>query len=182
MLTVLPLITDGCTTCRILYLTPCDCDRNWGVFLNSWCVKGSISFDNYWPSCTVGRGGKKGSVECCPVCRGSGMQVRIHQIGPGMVQQIQSVCQECHGQGERISPKDRCKICSGRKIVVEKKILEVHIDKGMILVTIKQKNMEGKRINWFIFCFSAYLLKKLAPCRFPANVLTLGLLYTGPQY
>ncbi|XP_032874038.1 dnaJ homolog subfamily A member 1 [Amblyraja radiata] len=78
-----------------------------------------------------GRGGKKGSVECCPICRGSGMQVRIHQIGPGMVQQIQSVCQECHGQGERISPKDRCKICSGRKIIVEKKILEVHIDKGM---------------------------------------------------
>ncbi|KAK2090961.1 mitochondrial protein import protein MAS5 [Saguinus oedipus] len=78
-----------------------------------------------------GRGGKKGAVECCPNCRGTGMQVRIHQIGPGMIQQIQSVCMECQGHGERISPKDRCKSCNGRKIVREKKILEVHIDKGM---------------------------------------------------
>ncbi|NXF96559.1 DNJA1 protein, partial [Eubucco bourcierii] len=78
-----------------------------------------------------GRGGKKGAVECCPNCRGTGMQIRIHQIGPGMVQQIQSVCMECQGHGERISPKDRCKSCNGRKIVREKKILEVHIEKGM---------------------------------------------------
>ncbi|XP_020664634.3 dnaJ homolog subfamily A member 1 [Pogona vitticeps] len=78
-----------------------------------------------------GRGGKKGAVECCLNCRGTGMQIRIHQIGPGMVQQIQSVCMECQGHGERISPKDRCKSCNGRKIVREKKILEVHIDKGM---------------------------------------------------
>ncbi|XP_028661713.1 dnaJ homolog subfamily A member 1 [Erpetoichthys calabaricus] len=78
-----------------------------------------------------GRGGRKGALECCPICRGSGMQVRIHQIGPGMVQQIQSICMECHGQGQRINPKDKCKACNARKIVREKKILEVHIDKGM---------------------------------------------------
>lgn len=83
-----------------------------------------------FPILFSGRGGKKGAVECCPNCRGTGMQIRIHQIGPGMVQQIQSVCMECQGHGERISPKDRCKSCTGRKIVREKKILEVHIDKG----------------------------------------------------
>ncbi|CAK7311068.1 DnaJ homolog subfamily A member 1 [Vulpes lagopus] len=58
------------------------------------------------------------------------MQVRIHQIGSGMVQQIQSVCKECHGHGEQMGPKDRCKSCNGRKMFQEK-ILEVHIDKGM---------------------------------------------------
>lgn len=78
-----------------------------------------------------GRGGKKGSVEKCPNCRGSGMQVRIQQLGPGMVQQIQTVCPECSGHGERINPKDRCKNCQGRKVVRERKILEVHVDKGM---------------------------------------------------
>ncbi|CAH1790142.1 unnamed protein product [Owenia fusiformis] len=78
-----------------------------------------------------GRGGKKGAVERCHTCKGSGMQVRIQQIGPGMVQQIQSVCSECQGQGERINPKDRCKGCQGHKTVRERKILEVHIDKGM---------------------------------------------------
>ena len=63
-----------------------------------------------------GLGGKKGAVERCPNCRGSGMQVRIQQIGPGMVQQIQSVCGECQGQGERINAKDRCKVCLGKKV------------------------------------------------------------------
>merc|ERR1712240_885724 len=67
----------------------------------------------------------------CSNCRGTGMQVRIQQLGPGMVQQIQSQCSSCQGQGEAISPKDRCKNCSGRKIVHERKILEVHVDQGM---------------------------------------------------
>ncbi|XP_068839984.1 dnaJ homolog subfamily A member 1-like isoform X2 [Capricornis sumatraensis] len=80
-----------------------------------------------------GCGGKKGAVECCPNCRGPGMQIRILQIGPGMIQQMQSACMECQGHGERISPKDRCKSCNRRKIVREKKILEVHIDKGQIV-------------------------------------------------
>jgi len=78
-----------------------------------------------------GRGGKEGCVSKCNNCRGTGMSVRIQQIGPGMVQQIQSVCGECRGEGEVIDAKHRCKHCQGKKIVKERKILEVHIDKGM---------------------------------------------------
>lgn len=78
-----------------------------------------------------GYGGKKGAMEKCGPCRGSGMQVRIHQLAPGMVQQIQSVCSDCRGEGTRINPKDRCKNCQGKKVLRERKILEVHIDKGM---------------------------------------------------
>lgn len=59
------------------------------------------------------------------------MQVRVQQIGPGFVQQVQSVCTDCGGKGETINPKDRCKHCNGKKVVRNKKILEVHIDKGM---------------------------------------------------
>lgn len=69
-------------------------------------------------------------MEKCPLCKGRGMQVHIQQIGPGMVQQIQTVCIECKGQGERINPKDRCESCSGAKVVREKKIIEVHVEKG----------------------------------------------------
>lgn len=54
----------------------------------------------------------------------------LRQIGP-MLQQIQQTCSECDGAGETIAPKDRCKTCSGKKIVAEKKVLDVHIDKGM---------------------------------------------------
>ncbi|XP_030432559.1 dnaJ homolog subfamily A member 4 [Gopherus evgoodei] len=78
-----------------------------------------------------GYGGKKGAIEKCPMCKGRGMQVLVQQIGPGMVQQIQTMCSECKGQGERINPKDRCDKCNGCKVVREKKIIEVHIDKGM---------------------------------------------------
>lgn len=78
-----------------------------------------------------GRGGKKGAVDTCMNCRGTGVQVRIQQLGPGMVQQIQSQCHDCNGQGEVINAKDRCKTCNGKKTVRERKILEVHIDKGM---------------------------------------------------
>jgi len=35
------------------------------------------------------------------------------------------------GEKEIINPKDRCKKCEGRKTNREKKIIEVHIDKGM---------------------------------------------------
>jgi len=78
-----------------------------------------------------GIGGKAGAVVKCTNCRGTGMQVRIQQLGPGMMQQIQSMCGECQGQGERIDPKLRCKKCNGRKVNRERKILEVSVDKGM---------------------------------------------------
>jgi len=77
-----------------------------------------------------GRGGKEGAVKTCTTCNGRGMRVIVRQIGP-MLQQIQQPCHDCDGSGEMISPKDRCKQCNGKKVVSEKKMLEVHIDKGM---------------------------------------------------
>ncbi|XP_061577798.1 dnaJ homolog subfamily A member 4 [Cololabis saira] len=78
-----------------------------------------------------GYGGKKGALEKCSSCKGRGVQIKVQQIGPGMIQQIQSMCAECQGQGEKFSSKDRCKTCNGHKVERKKKVLEVHIDKGM---------------------------------------------------
>lgn len=79
-----------------------------------------------------GRGGKDGaSVSKCSECNGQGVTVRLRQIGPGMMQQVQSVCGKCSGTGEFIKDKDRCGTCKGKKTVQERKVLEVHIDKGM---------------------------------------------------
>lgn len=78
-----------------------------------------------------GRGGKKGASQTCPECGGSGMQVQVQQFAAGVIHQIQSVCRECKGEGECIKPQDRCKKCSGKKTVMEEKIVEVQIDKGM---------------------------------------------------
>ncbi|XP_042909825.1 dnaJ homolog subfamily A member 1 [Parasteatoda tepidariorum] len=78
-----------------------------------------------------GRGGKKGALEKCTKCNGTGMQTHVQQLGPAMVQRIQTVCSSCQGQGEYINPKDRCKNCHGKKVVRERKLIEAHIDKGM---------------------------------------------------
>ena len=47
------------------------------------------------------------------------------------MQQIQQPCNECEATGEVMNPKDRCKTCIGKKTISERKVLEVHIDKGM---------------------------------------------------
>ena len=54
-----------------------------------------------------------------------------------MIQQMRSHCSDCDGQGEKINPKDKCKTCDGKKIVRERKIIEVHIDKGKFHVKIE---------------------------------------------
>jgi len=69
-------------------------------------------------------------VRTCNNCSGRGIKVTLRQMGP-MIQQIQSPCDDCSGTGEIINPKDRCTNCKGKKILPEKKFLEVHIDKGM---------------------------------------------------
>lgn len=82
------------------------------------------------PECQ-GVGGKKESVKQCKDCNGQGVTLKLRQIGPGMVQQVQQVCSSCNGEGEIIDAKDRCKKCKGKKTESERKVLEVHIDKGM---------------------------------------------------
>lgn len=77
-----------------------------------------------------GKGGKDGAVRACNTCNGRGIKVTLRQMGP-MIQQIQSPCDECSGTGEIINMKDRCGSCKGKKVLPEKKFLEVHIDKGM---------------------------------------------------
>lgn len=78
-----------------------------------------------------GKGGmKEDAVRQCDKCKGAGFTVTMRQMGP-MVQQVQQPCSQCHGQGEIIDEKEKCPVCNGGKVVSERKILEVHVDKGM---------------------------------------------------
>jgi len=74
---------------------------------------------------------KQGAAQKCSTCDGRGIRIMVKQLGPGMIQQMQAVCQDCGGKGETIKEEDRCDACKGKKVVKDKKILEVHIDKGM---------------------------------------------------
>ena len=59
-----------------------------------------------------------GDVSTCSACDGKGVSMEIMQLGPGMIQQMQRTCPECKGQGNTAKTKS------------ERKILEVHIDRG----------------------------------------------------
>jgi len=73
----------------------------------------------------------------CDECNGAGAKMEVRQIGPGMYQQMRSVCSECEGKGEVVPQGKRCTECNGKKTVKETKILKVEIDKGV---------KEGKKI------------------------------------
>lgn len=76
-----------------------------------------------------GKGGE--GVKTCHTCKGRGVRLIIRQLGPGMIQQMQTACDTCDGQGEVIPPSSRCGTCKGEKTLKEKKTLEVHVEKGM---------------------------------------------------
>jgi len=79
-----------------------------------------------------GRGGKDGAApEPCGDCGGRGIKLTIRQVGPGMIQQSQSICPTCHGKRMVISDADKCGGCSGEKVVRDRKVLEVFIERGM---------------------------------------------------
>ncbi|KAL3530300.1 hypothetical protein ACH5RR_009622 [Cinchona calisaya] len=77
-----------------------------------------------------GKGSKSGASMKCSGCQGTGVRVSIRQIGP-MIQQMQHPCNDCKGTGERINDRDRCPQCKGEKVVPDKKVLEVVVEKGM---------------------------------------------------
>ncbi|KAL9296930.1 hypothetical protein ACSQ67_022826 [Phaseolus vulgaris] len=90
----------------------------------------SLSRNVICSKCT-GKGSKSGASMKCAGCQGTGMKVSIRHLGPSMIQQMQHACNECKGTGETINDRDRCPLCKGEKVVQEKKVLEVIVEKGM---------------------------------------------------
>lgn len=76
-----------------------------------------------------GKGGK-GDPKTCATCHGRGVRVVVRQLGPGMLQQFQTACNACNGQGSTIADADRCGTCEGNRVVKEKRGLEVHVNRG----------------------------------------------------
>ncbi|KAL7581434.1 hypothetical protein ACA910_022015 [Epithemia clementina (nom. ined.)] len=60
-----------------------------------------------------------GEARNCVKCNGQGVIMEVRQIGPGMITQMQRQCPNCDGQGSTAETK------------TERKVLEVHIEKGM---------------------------------------------------
>jgi len=74
---------------------------------------------------------RRDKILTCKTCRGTGMILKTRQLGPGMIQQMQSVCTKCNGEAKQINEEYKCPTCNGSRMGKEKSILEVHVEKGM---------------------------------------------------
>ena len=75
-----------------------------------------------------GSGGKyPSSVVKCEICNGTGMIMRVVQMGPGMISQTQSPCNACNRKGTKIKPGEECLVCKGNKTVKTTKKINVKL-------------------------------------------------------
>ncbi|KAK3394697.1 hypothetical protein B0H63DRAFT_55261 [Podospora didyma] len=116
------------------------------------------------PKCE-GRGGKEGSVRRCAGCDGHGMKTMMRQMGP-MIQRFQTVCPDCNGDGEIFKDKDRCKQCGGKKTVVDRKVLHVHVDRGVKSGTKVEFRGEGDQAPGIIAGDVVFVIEQKPHARF----------------
>jgi DnaJ-related protein SCJ1 len=75
-----------------------------------------------------GSGSADGQVDTCRQCNGHGVQIKKHQLAPGIFQQVQVSCDACGGQGKTI--KHKCPVCSGNRVVRKVSTFQLVIEKG----------------------------------------------------
>jgi DnaJ-class molecular chaperone len=76
-----------------------------------------------------GTGAKGGETTKCKKCKGSGVVMQLQQLGPGFNVQMQAACDACGGKGQTY--KVACPVCKGEKLVMEEKVLNAVIERGM---------------------------------------------------
>jgi DnaJ homolog subfamily A member 2 len=94
------------------------------------------AFVDLFPLCSCqvcqGNGTKSGKAPgSCRTCNGSGVKVTVHRMGP-MIQQMQSVCPTCQGEGTAVSNDDKCGACRGGKMIEQSNVIQVDIRAGVI--------------------------------------------------
>lgn len=67
----------------------------------------------------------------CKECYGRGIKIVMRQIAPGFVQQMQTICNKCNGEGIIINEKNRCKKCIGKKIIMIEKKIDIVINSSI---------------------------------------------------
>jgi DnaJ-class molecular chaperone len=75
-----------------------------------------------------GSGSSTGKTYKCDECKGKGINFSIRQIGPGIIQQIQTHCNKCNGSGK--FSNDKCKKCNGVKTNIVFNNFSYKMEKG----------------------------------------------------
>ena len=69
------------------------------------------------------------SMKDCGLCDGTGVILKIINIGPGIMQQTQAPCSKCMGKGKISLDNKLCKMCNGEKILIKNKKINLPIDR-----------------------------------------------------
>jgi DnaJ-class molecular chaperone len=93
--------------------------------------KVSLQRDKGCTSCDASGYQNKSKVTCS-TCQGKGVQVIVHQLVPGMVQQMVQTCSSCKGS-KTMGSGPKCTTCNGSSFVKEGITIEIDINKGVPL-------------------------------------------------
>ncbi|CAF1188305.1 unnamed protein product [Rotaria sordida] len=88
----------------------------------------SIDRDVLCADCN-GTGCHDGISRECTKCEGRGIETLMYRMGP-IIQQTQSKCSSCNGEGTMINSKNCCKSCRGKKMIRQTKNMNVDIAPG----------------------------------------------------
>jgi len=83
-----------------------------------------------------GTGSKNKIKETCKSCQGRGIKTILRQLGPGMIQQMQTQCDVCNGKGNILNPKDVCQVCNGKCTILTKLNKTINISKSFDYETV----------------------------------------------
>ncbi|MHA1148562.1 MAG: molecular chaperone DnaJ [Promethearchaeota archaeon] len=93
-------------------------------------TKRDVVIDRYVPceECEGTGAEDPNAIETCQKCQGSGRMRNVQQSAFGTIIR-ESVCNNCNGTGQTITKK--CKVCKGKKVVLNKKTIHVKIPPGI---------------------------------------------------
>ena len=90
-----------------------------------------------------GQGSSNNIIPQCAACKGVGTHMFIKKYGQGSYQKIKYKCTDCNGSGQKIETFDICINCNGCKVIPDRKVIEVCVEKGMKDGQIITLNGEG---------------------------------------
>lgn len=90
-------------------------------------VEFEIDMDSICDDCD-GSGSADGARKPCGDCGGSGVRLVRHQLAPGVIQQMQTVCDKCQGKGSVV--KKACATCHGKRVIAERRRYNIYLQPG----------------------------------------------------
>lgn len=108
-----------------------------------------------------GSGSADGQVDTCSACHGHGVQIKKHQLAPGIFQQVQVKCDHCDGKGQTI--KHKCPVCSGSRVIRKVQTHQLVVERGAPKEqTINYENEADESPDWVAGDLHVTLVEKEA--------------------